>query len=377
MRLTLHIIVGALCVAFCSLLSAADTLTVSGVVTREGSSVVIRNALVVVTLGGAAGIDRIDSTRTDALGGYGIVTTSLSLKIIIYVTASGFQPEENIIDVAEPENGVPDRIIANFPLRPAYPGDTARINGVVADSSTRIPLADASIIARGYAGVGGIAVNDTVTSDAAGIFFMLLPDKNRYYPSLLVEKNGYRSLVRQLPTGNSNIQLDTLFLIKLSASDSINYSVSGSVWDTLESGIRGAVVTVRISNGPTLLFTAKDTTSQWGGYYNVRSKQRYAPGAITVEVLVEKPGYFAKDTTQTLPSSTQDAVINVTLWPTGSSALPRASVTQKEIALPAAFYTVDGRYMGHNLRNVRQDFVNKVIVVRKNGVPARTSVQLR
>jgi hypothetical protein len=272
---------------------------------------------------------------------------------------------------------VPDRITANFPLRPVYPGDTARINGVVADASTRIPLADASIIARGYAGVGGIAVNDTVTSDAAGSFFMLLPDKNRYYPSLLVEKNGYRSVVRQLPTGNSNIQLDTLFLVKLSASDSITYSVSGSVWDTLETGIRGAVVIVRVSNGPTLLFTVKDTTTQWGGYYNVRSKQPYAPGAITVELLVEKPGYFSKDTTQTLPSSTPDAVINVMLWPTGASVLPQARMMRKEGAVPAALFTVDGRYRGMYSLRMRQDFFNNVIVVRKNGVPARTFVQLR
>ena len=85
MRLTLHIIVGALCVASCSLLAAADTLTVSGVVTKEGSSVVIRNALVVVTMGSANGIDRIDSARTDALGRYGVVTTSLSLKIIHFL----------------------------------------------------------------------------------------------------------------------------------------------------------------------------------------------------------------------------------------------------------------------------------------------------
>ena len=375
--MTLPGIFGALCVISCSAVSFADTLTVSGVVTREGSSVVIRNALVVVTLGGAAGIAGIDSARTDALGRYSIVAPSVSLKIQIQVTASGFQPAETIVDVPEPDNGVPDRITANFPLRPAYPGDTARINGVVADSATRVPLPNASIIARGYAGVGGIAVNDTVTSDAAGFFFMLLPDKNRYYPSVLVEKNGYRSLVHQLPTGNSNIQLDTLFLVKLSASDSITYSVSGSVWDTLETGIRGAIVTVRVSNGPALLFTVKDTASQWGGYYNARSIQRYAPGAITVEVFVEKPGYFAKDTTQTLPSSTPDAVINVMLWPTGASVLPQARIVRKEVAVPAALFTVDGRYGGTYSPHRRQDFVNKVIVVRKNGVPARTSVQLR
>jgi hypothetical protein len=376
-RLTLHSIVAILYVVSCSLLSAADTLTVSGVVTKEGSSVVIRNALVVVTMGSAAGIDRIDSVRTDALGRYGIVTTSLSLKIGIHVTASGFQPAENIFNVAEPENGVPDRIAANFALLPASPGDTARINGVIADSATRKPLADASIIARGYAGVGGIAVNDTAKTDAAGIFFMLLPDKNRYYPALLVEKNGYKSLLRQLPAGSGNVQLDTLFLVKLSTSDSITYSVSGSVWDTAGTGIRGAVVIVRISNGPALLFTAKDTTSQWGGYYNVKSTQNYAPGTITVEVFIEKGGYFSKDTVQTLPSSTQNAVINVVLWPTGSSVLPQVRMIRKESALPAALYTVDGRYIGRYVQGVRQGLVNRVIVVRKNGVPARTSVQLR
>jgi hypothetical protein len=126
-----------------------------------------------------------------------------------------------------------------------------------------------------------------------------------------------------------------------------------------------------------LLFTAKDTTSQWGGYYNVKSTQNYAPGTITVEVFIEKGGYFSKDTVQTLPSSTQNAVINVVLWPTGSSVLPQVRMIRKESALPAALYTVDGRYIGRYVQGVRQGLVNRVIVVRKNGVPARTSVQLR
>ena len=376
-RMNIRAIALVLCVISFGTICPADTLSVSGVVTWEGSFVVIRNALVVVTMGSAAGIDKIDSVRTDALGGYSIVTTSVSPTVQISVTAAGFQPAENSIAVAEPDNGVTDRVTENFALRPASAGDTARITGVVADAGTRLPLSGASIIARGYAGVGGAAVNDTVQSGATGEFFMLQPDKNRYYPSLLVEKDGYRSLLWPLPTGYTTIRLDTLFLVKLTASDSITYSVSGSVVDTLGTGIRGATVIVRVSNGQNLLFTVRDTTTQWGGYYSVQSRQPYTPGTITVELLVDKPGYFSKDTTQTLPSSTPDALINVTLWPTAASVLPQARMVRRETALPPACYTVDGRYLGTYSLLSNRDFINKVIVIRKNGVPARTSVQLR
>jgi hypothetical protein len=360
--------------------ASGDTLSVFGTVTKEGSAVVIRNALVVVTMGSASGIDKIDSVRTDALGRYFLVATSVSQKVRIQVTATGFQPSENTVNVAAPADGITDRIVANFSLRTVTPSDTVRIYGVMADASTRAPLADAWIIAIGNAGAGGAIVNDTVTSGANGNFFMLLPDKNHYYPSLLVEKNGYRSTVRQLSTTSSNIQLDTIFLFKLTTMDSITYSVSGAVADTHETGIRGAVVTVRISNGAALLYTGKDTTTQWGGYYLVRTKQRYGAGLITVEVLVEKTGYFSKDTTQTMPSSTPDAVVNVVLWPTGAGVLPRGasagmvSLVNKQ---SARLYTIDGRYAGQFRPDMIKGRASGVFIVERNGVMTREYLRVK
>jgi hypothetical protein len=364
---------GLFLAAYCA---GADTLVVSGLVTREGSAVVIRNALVVVTMGSAAGIARQDSAYTDALGRYLVSAVSVSPKVKLSILAQGFQPAENTVNVLHPADGVADSVHGNFALRPVNTySDTIGVSGTVADASSRKALANCLVIAKGFSGVGGAAVVDTVKSDSEGRFVLRLLSVNHYYPTLLFEKDGYRTFDRQVAIGTSNIQIDTVYLVKFTTADSITYVVSGAVTDTSESGIRGAVVIVRISNGTTLLYAGKDTTSQWGGYYSVSTKKPYSSGSITVEVRVDKTGYFSKDTLQTLPSSTPTSVMNVVLWSTTAAALPVVRVAPLRNIQSAAVYSIDGRYRGIRA-STRQTYASAVYIVGNKGT-AQTRVQLK
>jgi|GEM_PF-6332237 hypothetical protein len=372
-------ITAMLIVAWCASSAPADTLVVAGFVTTEGSAVVVRNALVVVTLGGTTGIAETDSTRTDALGRYSIVAATVADKANISVSAQGFQGAENTVEISQPAGGAPDTIRADFALRPsvAGPNDTITISGVVADAATHQPLVKAAIIAQGFAGVGGATVSDTIWSDSTGRFRALLSAENYYYASLTVEKDGYRSLDRELPTGSRNIQLDTLLLVELQAGDTVTYVVSGTVSDSLGAGIGGAIVQVRISNGATLLYEGNDTTSHLGGYYSISTKQHYSPGMLAIEVHVEKQKYFSKDTVQMLPSSTESAVINAVLFTTTLTVLNQPRMTAARSVSPAKIYSVDGRLIGPASAGARQMLAGKVLLYKRDGVSAQEVVQMR
>jgi hypothetical protein len=353
-----------------------DTLVITGVVTSEGNASVIRNALVTAALAGAAGPAAMDSARTDALGRYSIVAVSLASRVTITASAQGFQAAQNTVTISNPSNGIPDTVRANFILRPLVSGadDTTKISGVVADSITHRPLAGAAIIAQGYAGIGGGTISDTVWTDSLGRFFMQLLTANRYYPSLAIEKNGYRTMDRLLPSGSRNIQLDTLFIAKLEAGDSVTYIVSGAVTDSTGAGIRSAIVQVKISNGSLLLYSGKDTTSQLGGYYSVTARRPYYPGVVAIEVHVDKDKYFSKDTAQTLPSSSEGAVINIVLFPTPLSVLHLIVPAVQRLALRPVCFSVNGRLVGGELRS---GFASGVVLYKRDGMPAQAVVRFK
>jgi hypothetical protein len=337
-----------LLVAVFSFFAGADTLVVRGMVTKERSDTVIRNAQVLVTMSQAGGSLRQDSAYTDALGQYEIVTLSVSFRITLSVSAKGFQSAENIVDIAAPRNGVSDTVTANFDLRPSQTAvvDTTRISGIIADARDHHPLARASIIAQGFSGVGGVPVLDTVHTDSSGRFSMMLLQTNLYYQSIIVEKNGYGPSDRLLPTGSKNIQLDTIFLVKLTPGDSITYTLSGKTSDKTGAGISGAMVSITLSQGGTVVFSGRDTSSQWGGYYSVSTKRQYLTNDMTVRVRAVLDGYYVRDTLQTFPSSTQDIVINLMLEKNGSAVLPAVHALTKTSLRRAAFVTVDGRCLG-------------------------------
>ena len=357
----------------------ADTLVISGVVTSEGSATVIRSALVTATLGGPSGVVAVDSGRTDALGGYAIVSATSAPKATITVRAQGFQTAQNTIDIPVQSIGIPDTIRANFELHSAVvaPSDTVRITGIVADASTHDPLAGAAIIAQGIAGIGGTAVSDTAWTDSAGLFLLRLPTANQYYPSLEIEKIGYRPLDHDLPSGSHNIQLDTVLIVKLHAGDSVTYIISGAVCDSLGTGIKGAIVQVRISNGALLLYSGKDTTSQLGGYYKLSTRQPYYVGVIAIEEHIEKSKYFSKDTLQTIPSSANGTVINVVLFSTAASVLPQVRVRAVHPAVEAVLFSVDGRRIGRTAAGARQSFASGVLLYKSDGGSAQAVVQLK
>jgi hypothetical protein len=335
-------------IAFFTLSSGADTLVVRGMVTKERSDTVIRNARVLVTSSQAGGSLRQDSAYTDALGQYEIVTLSVSFRITLSVSAKGFQSAENIVDIAAPRNGVSDTVMANFGLRPSQTAvvDTTRISGIIADARDHHSLARASIIVRGFSGVGGVPVLDTVYSDPSGRFSMMLLEANLYYQSITVEKNGYRPVGRLLPTGSKNIQLDTIFLVKLTPGDTITYTLSGKTSDKAGVGISGAMVSITLSQGGMVVFSGRDTSSRWGGYYSVSTREQYLTNDMTVRVRAVLDGYYVRDTVQTFPSSTQDIVINLVLEKNGSAVLPAGHVLIKAPLRRAILVTVDGRCLG-------------------------------
>ncbi len=357
--------------------ACGDTLVIAGVVTSAGDASVIRSALVTVALAGTAGPATVDSARTDALGRYAIVAVTAASMAAITASAQGFQAAQNTVEISYPSNRVPDTVRADFALHPlgSAPSDTTTISGTVADSITHHPLAGAAVIAQGYAGIGGAAVSDTVWTDSSGRFFMRLFTANRYYPLLAIEKDGYRTLDRLLPSGSQNIELDTLLLEKFEAGDSVTYVVSGTVSDSTGAGIRGAIVLVRISNGTLLLFSGKDTTSQLGGYYSVTARRPYYAGAVSLEVHVDKDRYFSKDTEQVLPSSSGGAVINMVLFSTPLSVLRLVRAPVQGAALRRACLSVDGRLLGRNA--LMPGLASGVVLYKSDGMPAQAVVRLK
>jgi hypothetical protein len=219
------------------------------------------------------------------------------------------------------------------------------VHGVIADASSHRPLSAASII-QDYPGNGGVMVQDSAFSDSLGDFQVGILDSNQFAPTLVVEKNGYKTQTVRVPAidSPSGILLDTIFLVSYTQLDSVTYVISGAVTDTGEEGVRGAIVSIMLSRGAAMIFSREDTASQWGGYYNVSTRLPYQPSPLTVRLQVQMPGFFPADVSQTLPASTEDFVINLVLRRNPSSVMvPVARQLTKAIAPASRTYTVDGR----------------------------------
>jgi len=358
----------------------ADTLVILGQITSLGSATVIRNALVTAALGGTTGATATDSARTDALGEYAIVMHSSSAKATITAVAEGYQSAQNVVDIVQSVSGVADSIQANFALSPVttLPGDTTRVTGVVADAASHMPIFGASVVVQGIAGVGGAAVSDTARTDSTGSFVLYLLSENRYFASVSVTKDGYRSQEFPLPSDSRNIQLDTMLIEKFRAGDSITYTVSGAITDSLGSGIRSAIVQVRISNGAVLLFSGKDTSTQLGGYYSLSTKQPYYAGNVDVEVHVDKSKYFSKDTLEVLTSSTQNAVINISLFNAPEAVLVPVAVRRSSFRFSAgaAVFTVDGRLVRSGVGGSNANAMRGIFFYKPGELSAREVVSM-
>jgi hypothetical protein len=249
-----------------------------------------------------------------------------------------------------------------------------KLLGIIGDAIGRKPLTAATIIIQGYKDFGGKMFQDSAFSDSQGKFQLTLHDSDRYTPSVLVEKDGYKTRTVTLPTtGSQNIMLDTVFMIAYTLQDSLTYSVSGAISDTADQGIRGAIVSVTLSRGAAAFFSVKDTTSQWGGYFNVKTRQQYQKSPVTVHLHVEKTGFLIADTSQTFSSSTQDFVLYYEMKKNLSAVLPMTRLATRKIATSTLSYSADGRYCGTN----RMGAVSRIVIrVSKDGY-GRTHVQLR
>jgi hypothetical protein len=224
---------------------------------------------------------------------------------------------------------------------------TMHVRGVIADASNHKPLRAAAII-QNYSGFGLTTTQDSVFSDSLGNFQVGILDSNRLAPALAIEKDGYKTQTVRVPSIDfpDDILLDTVFLVPYTLLDSVAYVISGAVTDTDGEGIRGAIVDITLSRGTVTIFSLKDTASQWGGYYNVSTRQPYQPSPVTARVRVQVPGFLAADISQTLAASTQDFVINLDLRKNPASVrVPVARSLTKGKVPATRTYTVNGRLL--------------------------------
>jgi hypothetical protein len=222
-----------------------------------------------------------------------------------------------------------------------------KISGIIADAATHAALASAAIIVQEYTTIEDWMFQDSVFSDSAGKFLMVLSDSNHFTPSLMVEKNGYKSRSVKLPLLSSGTTvLDTIFLTSYTLLDSVTYSISGSVTDAKNEAVRGATVAVTLLRGTTAFFSASTMTSQWGGYFNVTSRQPFMQTPVTVRLMTEKPGFISTETSQTLASSTQNFSFAIVLNTSPLSVVPVSHTVMQTFAASPRSYTVDGRNYG-------------------------------
>jgi len=220
---------------------------------------------------------------------------------------------------------------------------TISLNGVVADASGHKPLSSAAIIIQGYAGIGGTVFQDSVFSDSLGKFHLTLLDSNRYSPSLVVEKEGFKTMSVRLPVLSAvTLNLDTVFLEPYAQTDSVTYQVSGSVTDVFDDGIRNALVTVTLSQGPAAIASLRDSTSL-GGYYGVSAKRPYLVQPILAHLHVERNGFVVVDTSRSFASSSQSFIFNLVLRRSQEAVLTRARPLTRAIMSISRTVLVDGR----------------------------------
>jgi hypothetical protein len=221
------------------------------------------------------------------------------------------------------------------------------VHGVMADGLTRQSLAAVTII-QDYPGPGGIMIKDSAYSDSQGKFQVLLLDSTHFSHLFTFEKDGFRTraLPLPLPIDPQTIMLDTVFIFRYTTLDSVTYTVTGSVTDTNNEGVRGAVISITLSQDAATLFSAVDSASQWGGYYGVTKKEPYRLSPVTVHIQVQKPGFSPAEMSQTLASSSTDFVLNMVLKKSIASVLPAARRPAAKAIVPGArVYSLDGRLL--------------------------------
>jgi hypothetical protein len=222
-----------------------------------------------------------------------------------------------------------------------------KITGIVADAATHAVLASAAIIVQEYTIIDDRMFQDSVFSDSAGKFLMVLSDSNHFTPSLMVEKNGYKTRSVKLPLlGSETTVLDTIFLASYTLLDSVTYSIRGSVTDARNEAVRGATVTVTLLRGTTVFFSAGTMTSQWGGYFNMTTRQPFMQTPVTVRLMTEKPGFISLEKSQTLASSAQNFSFAIVLSKNPSSVISLSRNVMQTFAASPRSYTVDGRNCG-------------------------------
>jgi hypothetical protein len=227
----------------------------------------------------------------------------------------------------------------------SFPNSTkVNVQGVIVESVTNAPVFDATII-QDYPAANGIMLKDSVFSDSQGKFQAALLDSTRFSHSLTFEKDGYKTRTVQFSAqfDPQTVRLDTVFMSPYTVLDTVIYRISGSVTDSDNEAVRGATVSIQLSQQGAALFSVTVTASQLGGYFNVTTRQPYRPFPMTARVQSQAPGFNPADESQTLVSSSPDFVINPVMKRISNSVAVAVRKLIRATAPVTMNYTINGR----------------------------------
>ncbi len=328
-----------------------DSLYVAGKVTAAGGAA-IAGATVTLYLGwGAAGTESVRAT-TNQSGDYSIaaVNSRRRQSVTIAVSADGYQGAQQTADIAQPGDGTADKVTQNFTLD-AVPYDTVIVTASVLNAADDSPLAGARVIVSqsNWTGTGIAAVNDTGSSNASGAvsFALRVPQgQNIRGFNWTVERDGFQSEEGTDAVQNDTLKIGTVRLTAYTTSDRVTYRVSGRIDDSNGSGVQGAQVIVVLEQAGSEIFRDTVSSTSFWGNYTAQTQEQYAAADITVTVSVSADGYNPNSVSKTVPSSTGDISIDVTLVDEGTAIAYRPAHVQPLQNTTASVYSITGRYLG-------------------------------
>lgn len=343
--------------------TAGDSLYVSGSVDNAAGDA-IAGAKVRISILTMDGV-QVDSALTNASGSYSIATINANAgrSVTFVVSAAGYNNGNAQSTVQNPDDGTVDRITRDFTLQ-SLVVDTLIVTGRVTDSANGTGLVGAEVIySFSSGGMMGGTVYDTVISGAGGNFseskvVTFMPTN----VSWRVNMTGYAGKDGQVVQTNDSAKVGNVALVALDANDSLVYTVSGRVSDSLTTlAVRNTDVIVKVMRGTTVIVDDTVTTTNQGQYTLSSSKVAYVAGTLTVTVSVSQTGYAPWTTTASVPSSTADIIINARLQAT-VGVLRAMSVRAMAPAAQSRTFSLDGRAVGSSAQASVRSSANQVTV---------------
>jgi hypothetical protein len=366
----------------------ADSLYVTGVVTRTGGAAVAGAVVTINLISATVTVSAADTTNDSGRYSIAMVNTGASRNAAIIVAAAGYDTANANVVINNPADGTADRITRNFTLT-AIVWDTLTVTGTVRDSANNNALQGAlgvvSFVTGG--GIGGTTVRDTGVTLANGTFTLDIVVRQGQVPANVnwtAEKTGYASKSGRATVTNGAANIGTVLLVAYAATDSLTYAITGRVTNELGFGQTGVQLFVVMTNNGVVVFRDTVTTNAQGRYTST-TRQPYRTADNVVALAGQVTGYAPVSEQSTTPSSTNAITIDaqlVALTAVAPSAAPAARATVKYVMA----YSLSGRLLGtwsasrFNLTELRglqgaQAFVVRYLsdraVVNEVTIPAR------